>query len=246
MEHGEFSDPRLVELYDALNPPSADTTFYLEAASKFHASTIIDIGCGTGLLTCELAKRGHTMIGVEPERAMLDVARRRPEAQQVHWIEGDATCLGRVNADLAIMTGHVAQVFLEDADWTDALTSIHAALRPGGHLMFESRNPLAARWTRWTPRATRREIIDGTSSRVTVWTDLLGVERNRVRFAMHYLFEKSGEQLVSTNTIIFRSQEEIIQALERAGFSVEEVCGDWHGGPVDATSPELIFVAACV
>ena len=81
MDHTEFSDPRLVALYDTLNPLSADTTFYLEAAARLRASTIVDVGCGTGLLTCDLAKRGYTMIGVEPERAMLAVARLRPGAR---------------------------------------------------------------------------------------------------------------------------------------------------------------------
>jgi SAM-dependent methyltransferase len=66
MDYTEFSDPRLVALYDALNPFSANTTFYLEAAARLGASTIIDIGCGMGLLTCELARRGGSLIGVEP------------------------------------------------------------------------------------------------------------------------------------------------------------------------------------
>ena len=42
------------------------------------------------------------------------------------------------------MTGHVAQFFLTDEHWRAALTALHAALRPGGRLAFESRNPDAA------------------------------------------------------------------------------------------------------
>ena len=244
MDHTEFSDPRLVALYDTLNPLSADTTFYLEAAARLRASTIVDVGCGTGLLTCDLAKRGYTMIGVEPERAMLAVARFRPGAQQVQWIEGSASRLGPLNADLAIMTGHVAQFFLTDSDWMDALGSIRSALRPGGYLMFESRNPLARRWTRWTPALSRQEITTETSGRIAVWTEHLGSEGNQVRYAMHFLFDDSGDELVSTGTLIFRSQEEITRSLTDAGFAVQETYGDWSGGPIDATCPELIFVAA--
>jgi predicted RNA methylase len=51
----EFSDPQLVALYDTVNPIAEYETFYVDLAAGLSASSIIDIGCGTGLLTCELA-----------------------------------------------------------------------------------------------------------------------------------------------------------------------------------------------
>jgi predicted RNA methylase len=48
----EFSDPRLVAIYDTVNPIAEYETFYLDLAAKLSASSIIDFGCGTGLLTC--------------------------------------------------------------------------------------------------------------------------------------------------------------------------------------------------
>src|SRR5579884_2343393 len=125
----EFSDPRLVAIYDAVYPIGEYAPFYLALAAKLAASTIVDVGCGTGLLTYELAKRGHTMIGVEPAPAMLDLARRRLHGMDVRWIAGYANKLGDEHADLAIRTGHVAQFFLDDERWHEALTSIHRALR---------------------------------------------------------------------------------------------------------------------
>jgi hypothetical protein len=60
----EFYDPRLVAVYDTVNPIAEYQAFYLDLASKPSAASIIDTGCGTGLLTCELARRGHRLIGV--------------------------------------------------------------------------------------------------------------------------------------------------------------------------------------
>lgn len=99
----EYTDPRLVALYDALNRFAADTAFYIGLATELSASSMVDIGCGTGLPTCKLAHRGHGMTGVDPSRAMLDVARRRPGGEHVRWIEGDASRLYEAQADLAIM-----------------------------------------------------------------------------------------------------------------------------------------------
>jgi hypothetical protein len=56
-----------------------------------------------------------------------------------------------LRVDLATMTGNVAQVFLTDHDWRATLRAIGQALRPGGRLVFESREPEDKAWRRWTP-----------------------------------------------------------------------------------------------
>ena len=54
-----------------------------------------------------------------------------------------------MQADLALMTGNVAQVFLTDEDLSATLCGIQGALRPGGHLVFESRRPEYRAWAEW-------------------------------------------------------------------------------------------------
>jgi hypothetical protein len=65
-----------------------------------------------------------------------------------------------------------------------------------------------------------------------------------VHTEIHYLFTHSGEELVSTNELRFRTRAELSRSLSDAGFSVGSVFGDWDGRPADPASPELIFVAA--
>ena len=240
----EFYDPRLVAIYDTVNPIAGYEGFYLDLAAKLPASTIIDVGCGTGLLTCELAKRGHRLIGVEPSSAMLALARRRACGERVDWVEGDALGLGEVGADLALMTGHVAQIIRDDEVWSATLAAIRKALRPGGRVAFESRNPLAREWTAWTPQASRRRVRDAVFGPVEVWFQGTRVEGDLVRYEIRYLFGSSGEELVSHAELRFRTRAELSRSLSDASFSVEMVLGDWEGRPADAASPELIFVAA--
>jgi 2-polyprenyl-3-methyl-5-hydroxy-6-metoxy-1,4-benzoquinol methylase len=76
-----FQTHGLVAIYDTVNPIGEYKTFYLELAAKLAGEratlSIIDLGCGSGQLTCELAKQGHHLIGVEPSEAMLGLARKR-------------------------------------------------------------------------------------------------------------------------------------------------------------------------
>ena len=106
----EFGDPRLVAIYDTLNSyePGTQPDFYAELATHISAHSIVDLGCGTGLVTCELARQGHHVLGVDPAPLMIDIARTRACGNHVRWIVGNAEDIDDADFDLAIMTGHVA------------------------------------------------------------------------------------------------------------------------------------------
>ncbi|MDA0364259.1 MAG: class I SAM-dependent methyltransferase [Chloroflexi bacterium] len=239
----EFHDPRLVALYDLQDPLRIDAAFYSNLAAELSASSIIDVGCGTGVITCELARRGYRLTGVDPSPAMLEVARRRPGGELVRWIEGDARALDGPPADLAILTGHVAQVISDEALWRGTLAAMRNALRPGGHVAFDSRNPDAHEWLTWTPEATHRRLEAGALGAVDIWWQLTAVRGDLVRYEIHHRFASGGEELLSFNKLRFRTQARLGESLIDAGFSVRDVFGAWNRAPVTPSSRELIFVA---
>ena len=59
--------------------------------------------------------------------------------------------LPSLHADLATMTGNVAQVFLTDADWLATLHRIRAGVVTRGRLVFENRDPGRRAWLEWQP-----------------------------------------------------------------------------------------------
>jgi hypothetical protein len=74
------------------------------------------------------------------------------------------------------------------------LMSIAAALRPGGIVSFESRNPAFREWERWTPEATRGERVTSVG-RLREWLDVTDVCGGRVVFDAHNLFPNGGSGL---------------------------------------------------
>jgi SAM-dependent methyltransferase len=140
------------------------------------------------------------------------------------------------------MTGHVAQFFLTDESWRAALKSLRDALRPGGRLAFESRNPGAREWEGWT-REVRRAADDPAEGRVEVWSEVHEVRGGIVSYANHYAFAATGEELVSPMKLRFRTRDELTQSLADTGFTLERMYGDWDRRPAGPTTRELIVVA---
>jgi SAM-dependent methyltransferase len=234
----EFTDPRLVEIYETLNPyePGTQPDFYAALAASIGAESVVDIGCGTGLVTRHLAARGHRMTGLDPSAAMLAIARRRPYGSSIRWIHGEVTDLPPLDADLAIMAGHVPQFFLTDAAWAFALASIARALRPGGWLSFETRDPTARAWETPSPVITADDPVHG---RIIHWSTVTAVHEPLVRYDLHYRFV-TGEEITTPCTLRYRTRIELAESLKAAGFAITQTLGTWTRHP---TGPELIVTA---
>ncbi|MFC7879518.1 class I SAM-dependent methyltransferase [Isoptericola sp. NPDC057391] len=238
-----FADPTLARLYDPLEPDRGDLDPYLALARELGPRRVLDVGCGTGTFACLLAGEGYDVVGVDPAGASLDVARAKPGAARVRWVHGDATALPTLpapRADLATMTGNVAQVFLTDDDWSSTLRGVHAALAPAGHLVFEIRDPSRRFWERWTrDRTHRRTDVPGFGV-VETWTDLVDVSLPLVTFRGTFVLP-DGRVLHSSSTLRFREHDELGASLEDAGYVVEQV----RDAP-DRPGLEWVFVARAV
>src|ERR1700746_667810 len=102
--------------------------------------------------------------GAQPAAPRLDVARANDLECAVEWCLADARtlALGRT-FDAIVMTGHVFQIFVDDAEIAAVLAHARAHLAPGGVLVFDTRNPLARGWERWGSRT-----VGGVTVRYTV------------------------------------------------------------------------------
>ena len=234
-----FAEPKLAEIYDLLDSPDRpDLVPYLAMADEFHAHSIIDLGCGTGNLACRLGARGFDVVGVDPAAASLDVAQRKAGGDRVRWINGTAAQLKGLDADLITMTGNVAQVFISDEEWMATLRACHAALRPGGRLVFEVRDPAREAWKGWNRGQSYKTIEAPGIGTVESWSDLVNVQLPLVSFRHTFVFHKDRSVMTSESTLRFRTRSEIAETLSHAQLTVESV----RDAP-DRPGLEFVFIA---
>lgn len=233
-------DPRIVDLYDIDNPDGPDHDFYRALAYARDARTILDLGCGTGMLTVTLAGRNRKVMGLDPSPVMVTFARARGGAERVEWRVGDSSAAPEEHFDLVVMTGNVVQ-HIPDTEWSRTLRDLRARMRPGSTLSFETRNPAVREWETWSSEGrSSRETPHGT---LMEWMDVDLINERIVRFHAHNHFAATGETVTETQSLVFRGREELEADLRGAGFDVEAVNGDWAGTPFEETARLMIFVA---
>lgn len=233
-----FAHPRLAPIYDAFDEDRADLNAYLRLAESLGARHVLDVGCGTGCLALLLAKSGHRVTAVDPAEASLDVAKSKPGSDAVTWIHGDVTAVPTLEADTAMMTGNVAQVFVDDEDWTATLQGIRRALRPGGYLVFETRRPDRREWEGWAiePGSMVRDIpgVGEVEQRL----EITEVALPYVSFRYTYTFTSDGSVVTSDSRLRFRNRVEVESDLTTQGFRTVDVLE-----APDRPGLEYVFVA---
>lgn len=103
--------------------------------ASYAPDRVLDAGCGTGRVAIELDRRGHRVVGVDADEAMLHAARAK--APDLAWVQGDLADprldLGEA-FDVVVMAGNVL-IFVTPGSEPEVITNAARWLRPGGRLV---------------------------------------------------------------------------------------------------------------
>jgi len=238
-----FAEPWLAELYDLWSPAERREDFGFYLPMVMSASRVLDVGCGTGELLAMARRAGHAgrLCGLDPADAMLAQARRRPG---VDWMLGDLTTVTwDQEFDLIVMSGHAFQVLLGDDEIRAALAAIRSALVPGGRLAFETRNPPARTWERWTPEHPVE--VTGPTGTFRMENQVeLPTDGELVSFTTTFSSPGWHRPQTSRSTLRFLDAGPLAGFLADAGLDIAEQYGDWDRQPLTEASPEIITIAA--
>ena len=131
----EHLDPAYVEGYDAKTGLDLEDSLALLRRHGLGAdTTLVDLGCGTGLLAAAAAAEAGRVVGVDPSPAMLEVASRRSDT--VEWVEAGFLTYEHEGDPPQLVHSRNALHHLPDFWKGVALVRIHALLAPGGVLVL--------------------------------------------------------------------------------------------------------------
>jgi ubiquinone/menaquinone biosynthesis C-methylase UbiE len=229
-----------------------DVGFWRRVASE-RKGLVLELGCGTGRVSVALARSGVELIGIDRSAAMLDRAARRarPLRQgkrrgRLTLIRGDIRALPfreRVFSSVLAPYG-VVQSLLAERDLTAALASIRKVLAYGGIFGLEL-VPDVPQWREYDNRVQLQGTARGGVHLTLIESVRQDRPRHRTTFRQRYIERRGGRRQEHDFDLTFRtlSVPQMTRRLERAGFEVDAVLGDYHGTPWTQAADEWIILA---
>lgn len=107
------------------------------------AASVVELGCGSGITARRLTDAGHEVLGIDQSRALIGLARER--APKASFRIGSFVSEPLPECDAVLAIGEVFNYLFDEDNTRAALPAlfarIHAALRPGGVLLFDLAGP---------------------------------------------------------------------------------------------------------
>jgi SAM-dependent methyltransferase len=191
------------------------------AADGVGRGLVVDLGCGSGILAEMLCNSGYDVLGIDISPAMLDMARRRvPEAE----FRCESLLTAELPASIAVVAvGECFNYRFDTSNSRDVLRAlfgrIHAALEPGGILLFDTAGP-----GRVPGEGRRKTYVDGGD-----WALLMHAEEDPAHRRVTRCitsFRRAGELFRrddECHELDLLPPEEVLADLDLAGLQAEQL-----------------------
>lgn len=170
---------------------------------------ILDIGCGTGPISCFLARQGYNVDGIDVSRTAIEIARTNAKERDldIHFSVDDICCVSRTGSDIydIVIDTHCMHCITYDTDRHAAFSNIFRLLTKGGYFIIETMS-----------------IEDPSKWSLKGRIDEQGILWNEVK--KNYPYDKVVfEDKFWMCTRRLMSPSDLERELKQAGFSIEHI-----------------------
>lgn len=240
--HNVFNEEYLRSLPENITPITEKEVDFMEASLRLKKnSRILDLACGFGRHSLEMANRGYEMVGLDLSRALLERAVEEADKRSlsIKFIHGDMRELSFSKIFDGCIFWNTSLGYFDDQTNLGVLRGIQRALKAGGRLLVDVVN--------------RDHVVKQTPTRL--WWEGNGCifleetefehQTSTLRTSRSYIYEDGTPPLEQTTFIRLYNVHELRQMLHVAGFKVLEVSGDRHykGYFLGPASKRIIILA---
>ncbi len=215
---------------------------------KSRTELVLDLGCGTGSMTLELARRGYDMTGIDYSPEMLDIARCSAESEglseRMLWLLQDITefeLYGTV--DVAVSCLDTVNHITSPKKLTEMLGLVHNYLNPDGLFIFD----VNGKYKFEKIYADRSYVMEENGS-FCVWQNYYNPKTHLCDFYIT-LFEERDDGSYERYDEEQRERMYPIRSLKKmladSGFEVIGAYKDFEFNNADDSAERIYFVARC-
>lgn len=246
---------RFARFYDADYRHYQDDIDLILDLAEQTGDPILELGCGTGRVLLPLIEADHTVTGIDISPALLELADKKTRNPQpptrctLHEADLRTFDLPDKTFAFAFCTSNTLMHLTTQADQLAVLRNTHRHLRPGGFLLIDLFNPDVARLhavnglmelaDQWDDPTTSAQVIKW-SVRTVDWAEQI---QDTLFVYEEILPDHTVRRTACPFTIRFLWRGEAELLLHSAGFTIEEVWGDFDGAPYSTSSDHLILLA---
>ncbi|WP_281545854.1 class I SAM-dependent methyltransferase [Grimontia sp. SpTr1] len=237
---GEDYDQQYAHLYED------DIALIEQVIEEKQAKSLLDICCGTGIVTIPLAEKLEHVVGVDLSPDMLKRAEQKVSPTlSVRFIEHNAVTFSlQSRFDVVIMTGNAFQAFANDMDFARLLSNIAAHLNPEGVFIFDTRLPTPQNLSLDDDFKACPSYLDVKGEQVQCFRRAARYDKeNKVLYSLSRRIYADGSVKETSIDLKYRSIETIEGCLTEAGFIVDKRYADWRRSKWSENSNSLICVA---
>ncbi|MCB9538755.1 MAG: methyltransferase domain-containing protein [Myxococcales bacterium] len=218
----------------------AEVDFIEQRLGALEGARLLDVACGYGRHSLELARRGHELVGLDLSLDMLKraLAAAQEEGLAVKFVHGDMRDLNFDQVFDGVLSFDTSFGFFSDAENIAVLRSLHRALKRGGRLVIDVLNRDYA-----IQAIPNRNWWEGDGCLVQEDIEYDHAE-SRLRIK-RFLVYADGTQRDYDISLRLYGPHELVRALELVGFEIVDLSGSVHsaGAFFGAFSPRVVVTA---
>ena len=232
-----------------------DVPFWRSVALQ-QSGPVLELGCGTGRISLPLARAGVPVVGIDRSAPMLERAAKRrtamrkratgPAKTQLHLVRGDIRFLPfeRASFKTVLAPYGILQSLVRDKDLTATLAEV-ARVLPRGGLFGVDLVPDVPNWREYSNRIQMKGKAAGGSHLTLVESVRQDRKKHLTIFEQTYIERRGSVVSEHTFDLTFRTLPipSFTRRLEKTGFVIEAVLGDYRGGPWDERAEVWIMLA---